>query len=719
MTLTGVYDRTLFRNENNGYTIFTFKTKCEEVEHLFNDSGCLVCCGNIQSYASGIPVKVEVELPNSPNEEKVKVLSIEPFSDKEQLTIEYLSGDLFKGIGPATAKKIVDVTGSDIFEFFKKANACEMLIDKVPGMTEEKANNILLIIRNSFAEKKIFDMISPFGGTFVNAKKIYDKYGIDSINELNKDPYSVCFSADIPFTVADSLGESLGFDKYSKERLSSLIYRVLQCNENAGNTYISLENFHAFLSYTKKQLAFKDEVPMSVLAPIIMQLKGVKIIKEKDGILLSSYKTFRAENDIVSHIQRLNASSASCKVTLPDIENVEKILNFKYSNEQKNVFNALKSSGIKIITGGPGTGKSTVINGIITLYQNLHPKDKISLCAPTGRAAQRMSEITHLGASTIHRLLDIKPYGQEFTYKDLSNPIDADLIIVDEFSMADSSLVSMLFGAIKNGATLILSGDVDQLPSVGAGNVLNDLINSEKIETYRLTSVFRQKGDSNIVADSIAVRNGEEKLKTGKGVTIINAKSPELVIKNLTPYISKFYDKENVFNFQILSTVKMGECGTININKLMQEILNHKNEDMLELEKESFRIGDKVMTTKNNYEAGYFNGDIGVIKDITASEITVVINGEEVVVKSANVKDLSLAYAITTHKSQGSEYNTVILVLPDSHPNMLQRNLLYTGMTRAKENLIILAVNDSLSMAIKNTKICQRNTLLSKLMQGA
>ena len=191
MTLTGVYDRTLFRNENNGYTIFTFKTKCEEVEHLFNDSGCLVCCGNIQAYASGIPVKVEVKLPETPDDKKVVVLSIEPFSDKEQLTVEYLSSDLFKGIGPATAKKIVDVTGSDIFDFFKKANACEILMEKVPTMTEEKVNNLLVIIRNSFTEKKIFDMISPFGGTFINAKKIYDKYKINSISEINKDPYSV------------------------------------------------------------------------------------------------------------------------------------------------------------------------------------------------------------------------------------------------------------------------------------------------------------------------------------------------------------------------------------------------------------------------------------------------------------------------------------------------------------------------------------------------
>lgn len=719
MTLTGIYEKTLFRNENNGYTIFAFKTKCEDVEYLFNGSGCLVCCGNIQSYAAGIPVKIEVSLPDSPNEKRATVLSIEPYSDKEQLTIDYLSSSLFKGIGPATAKKIVKVTGPDIFAFFEKANAVDLLTEKIPELTEEKIKHILLIIRNTAIEKKIFDMISPFGGKFVNAKKIYDKYGVDSFNELNKDPYSVCFSADIPFSIADNIGRSLGFDKYSKERLSSLIYKVLQCNENGGNTYISLENFHAFLNYAKKQLAFKEEIPMSVLMPIIAKLKGVKIIKENNEVFLCYSKTFRSENDIVSHIKRLNNSTTKYTVTLSDIENIQNILNFDYSNEQKNVFNALKSSGIKILTGGPGTGKSTVINGLIALYQNLHPKDKVAICAPTGRAAQRMSEITHLNASTIHRLLDIRPFGNDYTCKDLTNPIDADLIVVDEFSMADSSLVSMLLGAIKNGSTLILSGDIDQLPSVGAGNVLKDFIDSNKIDTYRLSSVFRQKGDSNIVTNSIAVRNGSSYLKTGKGVNIIKTSSLEEAITKLEYYVKKSYDKEDVFKFQVLSTVRMGDCGTVAINKLMQEIINDKNEDVLEFEHQSFRVGDKVMTTKNNYDAGYFNGDIGVIKEITSSEITVSINDEDVTVKSADIKDLSLAYAITTHKSQGSEYNTVVLMLPDSHPNMLQRNLLYTGMTRAKENLIIITVNDSLQSAIRNTKICQRNTLLSKLLQKA
>ena len=719
MTLTGVYNKTLFRNGDNGYTIFTFKTKCENVEHLFDDSGCLVCFGNIQAYATGIPVKLEVELPIIPGENKVAVLSIEPFSDKKQLTVEYLSSDLFKGVGPATAKKIVSVTGPDIFEFFKKVDACEILMNQVPGMTEEKVNNILVIIRNSFTEKKVFDMISPFGGTFTHAKKIYDKYKINSINELKKDPYNACYSVDIPFSVADSLGQYLGFDKYSKERLSTLIYKVLQCNESYGNTYISLQSFHSFLSNVKKQLAFKEEIPMSILAPIIMQLKGVKIIKDENDILLSFHKTFRAENETVNNIKRLNNSTISCEFDESHIDKVENILNFKYSKEQRNVFNILKTSGIKILTGGPGTGKSTVINGIIALYKMMHPNNNIALCAPTGRAAQRMSEITHMNASTVHKLLDIKPYGNDFTYKDLSNPIEADLIVVDEFSMADTFLVSMLVGAIKNGSILILSGDVDQLPSVGAGNVLNDLINSHKIDTYRLTSVFRQKGDSNIVTNSIAVRNGNKALKSGKGVTIIQTKTPELALKSLNMYVEKYYDKDDVFKFQVLSTVKMDECGTVNINKIMQEKINGSNESILEIEKESFRIGDKIITTRNNYDAGYFNGDVGIIKDITASEMTVIINNEEVEIPSANIRDVSLAYAITTHKSQGSEYNTVVLILPDSHPHMLQRKLLYTGMTRAKERLIIINIGDSLSKAIENTKICQRNTLLLKLLQKA
>lgn len=717
MVLTGIYEKTLFRNEDNGYTVFALKCKFYDDVELLNEFGNITCCGNVQSYASGIPVRVIGEKECENNKYIFKIDTIEPFSDQLDVTIDYLSSNTFKGIGPVTAKKIVDITGPNIFSFFIQENAAKILNEKIPELTASKINNLILTVRNTAMQKRILDVISPFGGKFSNAKRIYEKYGVNAISELEKNPYAVGRAGDLPFPICDEIGKKYNFKKFSPERLFALIDKVMQCNESVGNTCLSLDDFHDFLNFATKQLSFKDNVPMSVLAPILSSSKKIKVIKKDNTVFLESASTWQAEKDIAFHIHRLLSSKKEFVINSALISSVEAKIGVKYSLEQEHAFKALSSSGVKILTGGPGTGKSTVINGLIEGYSRIVPNAKIYMCAPTGRAAQRMSEITGKKAFTIHRLLDVKPFGEEFTCKDLKNPIDADLIIVDEISMADTFIMSMLLGAVQNGTTLILSGDIDQLPSVGPGNILKDLINSNSIDVYKLTAVYRQKEDSDIISDAIAIKNGNNALKTGNGVEVIRVKKEDEVINAVEALTKKYYDKNDIFKMQILSTTKKNLCGTVSLNKIMQSLINNK-EVVLESENTSFKIGDKVMTIKNNYEAGYFNGDIGVIKDIDFEHITIDINGEEIAVDIKNAKDIILAYAITTHKSQGSEFDTVVVVLPETPRNMLQRNLLYTAITRAKKELIIISVKDALNTAIKEIKISQRKTMLPYLLKN-
>lgn len=717
MDITGVYKQTLFRNEDNGYTVFSFLTK--DLDEYNNSSGKIFCTGFIPKYTEDMPLKLTGDI-NYKQDNDTYVFTVTDsnlFSNERQLLINYLSGDAFNGIGTKTAEKIINFTGLDIFNFVENENASIILQENISELKGAKAADFIKILRNTNVQKQIYDVIAPYGGKYINAQKMYDKYGVDAMCKFNENPYLVGFESGMKFIVCDAYAMDNDFYPYDERRLKSLIYGILDSNETEnGNTYMTLGMLHRALIRFCPNLAFKEIIPVSLLIPIISEMKSVIVSYDRGLIRIFKKKTWDEENKIAINIARLNKFSQKTPFSMNDVSKIEKSLCISYSNEQKQSFQILTSTGVKILTGGPGTGKSTVINGIIYAYKKMYPDNAIVLAAPTGRAAQRISEVTNMPASTLHRLLDVKPFGKTVTYKDLSSPIDASLIIVDEISMADTELMSMLFGAIQNGSLVILCGDVDQLPSVGAGNVLSDLLNAGTIEKYQLKTVFRQKNGSSIALNASNIKNGISNIIEDKDTELITVSSTSEIEQVVKDYISKYYDSNNIFKMQVLTTTKKDIAGTAYLNRAIQQQLLGNNISIA-VEGCTYCIGDKIMMLRNNYEQGYFNGDMGVITEINHNSITVDIAGEPIIVKHSDFKDISLCYSCTVHKSQGAEFDTVIVVLPKTFKNMLQRNLFYTAVTRAKKKLIIVAEKDAVQAAVKNNDISIRYTdLKNKLI---
>ena len=360
------------------------------------------------------------------------------------------------------------------------------------------------------------------------------------------------------------------------------------------------------------------EVHVCPLLSVFYQTRELFCKSNKKNGIVYNRKIYDAENNAVENIIRLTSNREKIPFDARLIRKSEKACGMSYGKQQREAFpKILESKGIKILTGGPGTGKTTTIKGIILAYQEMHPKDVVKLCAPTGRAAQRMAESTEMPACTVHRLLNYTPYGEDANFKDASNPIDADLIVVDEVSMLDISLFSMLIDAIKTGATLVLVGDIHQLESVGPGAVLHDLldINDKFIPKCMLTDVFRQKGGSPIIDNSKRINEGRTSLVTGKDFQIIQTKTETESMEKVKGIMKKYYDPKDPFKIQILCPSKEGISGVVNQNTILQECLN-TSKDKIFYGKGCYKVNDKIIMTKNNYEADYYNGDIGIIRSI-------------------------------------------------------------------------------------------------------
>jgi len=367
------------------------------------------------------------------------------------------------------------------------------------------------------------------------------------------------------------------------------------------------------------------------------------------------------------------------------------------------------------VTGGPGTGKTTTINGILSAYEKQNPNKVIRLCAPTGRAAQRMTESTGREAVTIHRLLEYKPYGNEVTYKNANDKLEADLIVVDEASMLDMEFASIFFSAVPTGALVLIVGDIHQLPSVGPGDVLHDMISPGMIPTVQLTTVYRQGSHSPIIQNAIRIHQGIIAfMENEEYQTYITYSQTELARKIIACAVS-MHNKNIPFETQILCPSHKGEAGVGMLNTALQSLLNPGRQGLKELKYGNtiYRSGDKVILLNNNYQNGYFNGDIGIIKDISDAGIHLNIFGSEIIIAKTEIDDLGLAYAMTIHKSQGSEFKNIIVSLPMSPKSMLKRNLLYTAITRAKKTVIVVTEKQAVSIAVKTCETGKRNSRLA------
>ncbi|GKX64959.1 SF1B family DNA helicase RecD2 [Inconstantimicrobium mannanitabidum] len=716
----------LFKNEENGYTVFKIESERKEI----------IAVGTIPYVSENQNLLLKGEwILNAKFGKQFKVVECEEIVPSTASAIEkYLSSGVIYGIGPVTAKKIVSRFGDRTLEILDEdINK----LNEIQGLGKKKIEIIMESYKSQRELKNIIMFFQAHMVTVSQCMKIYKKYGANSVVIVKQNPYVLCDEiSGIGFKTSDKIAASLGIDKESSFRISSGIRYVINEYCANGNTFMPKDEL---LSRSSEVLDIKEETVEDCLNNEVIENKiMIEKVNGVDAVFAMPY--YYCEIGITQRILKLaisNFNSLNIDVDY-EIKLFEEGNNIKFAPSQKEAITGAMDNGIEIITGGPGTGKTTIIKCIIDIFEKCGLK--VLLGAPTGRAAKRMSESTKREAKTIHRMLDmVIDDNEELMYgQSEGEPLDADVIIVDEASMIDIMLMNNLLKSIKMGTRLIVVGDVDQLPSVGPGNVLADLINANFTKVVRLNEIFRQGKESMIIVNAHKINNGEMPIlnEKGKDFFFINGTNQEEMLRTVVelanirlPKFNKSWNK--LRDIQILTPTRKGSLGVTNLNEKLQAVLNpsNKNKKEKQLKNMIFRVGDKVMQTKNNYSinwtriagsgenegTGVFNGDVGFIEDINVENRTMsVIFDEErkVIYDNINADELESAYAITIHKSQGSEFPVVIMPVFMGSPLLMNRNLLYTGITRAKELVVLVGDVKALSYMINNIKSIDRNSSL-------
>lgn len=637
----------------------------------------------------------------------------------------YLLSDQFRGIfNSADARNIRDYTersGADFFKIINGRNAKSFLKDLTQA-SELNIKQAVERIRRMTAERKVFARLRPLGFNYTDCCRLIKLYGPQADELLIEDPYRIGLQIGADFLSRDKLNYSMGKGAASPERFYAIGMEAARALEEKGHSVYKKDEFCWSLDETMRKSMYSDSIfPASEIIPFAQD--DLVFLEAPQGSSVSRRKMFEAEQGIVEEILRIAQSAKGIKepFTLDLIDYAANLSGVTYGNQQKQAFFMLQRRGFKILTGGPGTGKTTTINGLLAAYERMHPNHKIKCCAPTGRAAQRMSESTGREAITVHRLLDTRPDGNnELAYKVSSDPIDADLLVVDETSMLDIELCYHLLKAVKNGTTVLFVGDVDQLESVGPGCVLKDLLKAptDLIERCMLTEIFRQGADSPIIVNSQLIKTGSSRLVQTNDFRIITTKTADEILPPAKDLIRNYYDPKNPFKTQILCPVRKGPAGIEAMNKTFQALLNGSSKAKLAYGNTIFKQYDKVIMTQNNYNLGYYNGDIGMILAVKNQGLVLSIRDETFRIDKDLIGHVDLSYSLTIHKSQGSEFENVIIILPRDQPNMLARNLIYTAVTRAKKRVWILEEEGALKQACLTDTSGYRHTMLGVYMSA-
>ena len=697
MEITGQYERTLYRDESTGFTKFLFNTKDLRPTKV-------KCVGVCQVYSADMPLKI---IGEKKEDGTFVFTECMPCVNSKERMINFLSGGEFKGVGERTAEKIYDFVDGDIFTYVFKPGA-EDKFSKEFGNKITKA--VFTKIRTMSGANHIFKCIEKFGGNMVHAVRIAENVDAD---EFLADVYRIGRKAGLSFGCCDSVAKEQGYSPYNRKRMFALLEEAVYIMSGSGHSYTDITGITKIVNSICKSSAYADQIPAPYILAFANTYSKYKIVAEEDVKYYSSY-LYKAESSAANEITRLANSAINLPFREEIVGEIETECGITYSESQKKSFNMLKTTGVKILTGGPGTGKSTVIKGIIQAIKKMFPNESPLLCAPTGRAAQRLKEVTGEDSFTIHKALNFCPFEDGAPNFE---QIASKFIIIDEASMIDVVMLDILLRATKPGSLILFCGDINQLPSVGPGNVLHDMIHSGKIETTTLDVVFRQLEDSLINFHAHQIMEGKTKVKEGKDFHFCSCTSEEEMVEKLKVIAKEKYDENDIFSFQVLAPAKEGLAGVRSLNRLLQPICNtHDAEN--DASSYKFKKFDKIIMTRNNYEGGYLNGDIGMITDITETSLVISLgDGKEIEVRKDNPEDVSPAYALTVHKSQGSEFSTVVIVLAEEPAGMLQRNLLYTAITRAKKEVFIIAQNEAYRKAVRNTRIAQRKTTLKEKIE--
>ena len=705
-----VVERITYQNENNGYTVL----KCAVKDY----SDLVTVVGTMPDTHVGSVLSLEGMW--KVDARYGRQFSVEKFEETLPATVygieKYLGSGLVKGVGPKFAKKIVETFGKETLNVIE--DTPEELL-KIPGIGKVRVDRITTSWQEQKEIKNIMLFLQSHEVSTSHATKIFKTYGSESIAIVKENPYRLADDIwGIGFKTADSIAQKMGIDKGKFVRLRSGIFYTLNKLAEAGHCYATREQ----LISKAGELLEVEEPELEITLDEMLRTNDVirDQAEEQEAIYLPPY--YFAESGCARRLIRLMKADAAKR------EDPERILSrvaaaskITYDETQWLAVKTAISSKVMVLTGGPGTGKTTTTLGIISAYQQAGCK--IILAAPTGRAAKRMSEAAGMEAKTIHRLLEYKP--PEGYQKNEEHPLEGDVLILDECSMIDIMLMYNLLKALPEQMSLILIGDTDQLPSVGAGNVLRDIIDSQRVPVVRLTQIFRQAQGSRIIMNAHRINQGALiDMRGGKESDFFFASKTtnQEVVDTIVQYckmnLPRYYHVDPFTDIQVLTPMQRGECGAVHLNQVLQEAMN-PSRIFLRRGGTQYRLKDKVMQIRNDYDKEVFNGDIGTITkvDMEERELTVLFDDREVVYDVTELEELSLAYAVTIHKAQGSEYPIVVMPFTMSHFVMLQRNLLYTGVTRAKKILVLVGEKKAVYYAIKNETTTGRNTCLARRLQ--
>lgn len=704
-------ERIVYLNEENGYTVARLQVDARK--------DLIAVVGNMPGVNPGETLRLRGQwFVDKKFGEQFRVENCMTILPATLTGIEkYLGSGMIKGVGPIMAGRLVSKFGLDTLDVIE-GNSERLL--EVDGIGRVRARRIAEAWESQKKIREVMIFLQGHGVSSTYAVKIYRRYRDEAIALVKENPYRLALDiSGIGFKTADRIAQNMGIDPNSRIRAEAGILYLLSEFADEGHVYYPWDRL---MQKAVSELGIEGPVLESALESLGME---ERIVIEEHGDRKVVYLTplYVAEDNAARRLKQL--TGAPKQLIQIDVERaiewVQKANRIHLSERQKQAIAKAIGSKVLVITGGPGTGKTTLVNSLISILEK--KGQRIVLASPTGRAAKRLSEVTGKEAKTLHRLLEFSPSEGGFK-RNVENPLTADVVIIDETSMVDIVLMNHLLKAIPPSATLVLVGDVDQLPSVGPGNVLRDILDSGIAEVVRLTEIFRQALESLIVVNAHRINRGEA-IQTnpvqGKhpDFYFIRREEPEKVlevIKQLcTQRMPKAFGFDPLEDIQVMTPMHKGMVGVANLNKELQNLLNPSEEEVVRGSR-VFRLKDKVMQMRNNYEKEVFNGDIGKIAriDLEEQQLSVRFEGRDVLYEWSDLDELTLAYAISVHKSQGSEYKAVILPVLPQHFVMLQRNLLYTAITRAKKLMVVIGSRKAIAIAVKNNKVEERYSGLEK-----
>ena len=704
-TIKGVVERITFQSPETGYTVLRFKAS------RHNDLVTVV--GMLMDVVVG--TNLEINGVWKVDRKYGQQFEAHTWQEVMPATVygieKYLGSGLIKGIGPKYAKKIVAKFGADTLDIIEEN--IERL-GEVEGIGKKRIQQIKFSWVRQREIKNVMVFLQSHDVSSAYAAKIYKAYGNDAVKRVQENPYQLADDIwGIGFKTADTIAVKMGIEKDEFNRLRSGIKYALGELGNEGHVFAYREQL------IKKGKELLDVTESQLDEAIERMMKNDDLKVEEDAIYLPPF--YYAEIGAAKRLGMIISAEAEenifTKDQMVDLGRIQKTLGISYDDVQAEAIHRAANSKVMVLTGGPGTGKTTTTQGIIQAF--LDKGLSILLAAPTGRAAKRMSEATGREAKTIHRLLEFKP--PEGYKRNEENPLEGDVLLVDECSMIDIMLMNSLLKAVPANMRLVLIGDVDQLPSVGAGNVLRDIIDSEAVPVVRLTKIFRQAQQSRIITNAHKVNEGKfPDISNGKNSDFffLNREEPEVIAKEIVELVKNKlpnYYKVKPSEIQVLTPMQKGIIGAINLNQELQKAINPSMEG-IRRGGYIFKQYDKVMQIRNNYDKEVFNGDIGRILEIDTEDntLTVLFDGRKVLYEASELDELVQAYACTIHKSQGSEYPIVVMPVSMTHFMMMQRNLIYTGITRSKKVCVVVGTMKALGYAVRNITVTKRNTMLKE-----